>query len=94
MSLAPDAAPSLSVADPAFQLAFGRLVTHYWSRGCLLEDVQLLRDIERLHGIPAVLIPQGVTTSAVHSAQPGRCSRPGAEASSWFSTTPVTAAAV
>jgi proline iminopeptidase len=38
MSLAPDAAPSLSVADPAFQLAFGRLVTHYWSPGYLLEE--------------------------------------------------------
>ncbi|MEV4598391.1 prolyl aminopeptidase [Amycolatopsis sp. NPDC049253] len=56
MSLAPDAAPFLSVADPAFQLAFARIVTHYWSHGCFLDDGQLLRDIERLHGIPAVLI--------------------------------------
>ncbi|MEU4666796.1 prolyl aminopeptidase [Amycolatopsis sp. NPDC023774] len=56
MSLAPDAAPFLSVADPAFQLAFARIVTHYWSHGCFLDDGQLLRDIKRLHGIPAVLI--------------------------------------
>ena len=32
MSLAPDAAPSLSVADPAFQLAFGHLMTHSWPK--------------------------------------------------------------
>ncbi|ASR36966.1 prolyl aminopeptidase [Prauserella marina] len=56
MSLAPDAAPYLSVADPAFQLAFARIVTHYWSNGSFLDEGQLLRDIERLHGIPAVLI--------------------------------------
>ena len=56
MSLAPDATPFLSVADPAFQLTFARVVTHYWSNGSFLEDGRLLRDIERLHGIPAVLI--------------------------------------
>lgn len=78
MSLAPDATPSLSVADPTFQLAFARLVTHYWSHGCFLEEGQLLRDIERLHGIPAVLIhgrydvsgPLG-TAWALHRAWPG-----------------------
>lgn len=56
MSLAPDAAPYLSVADPAFQLAFARIVTHYWRYGSFLDDGQLLRDIDRLRGIPAVLI--------------------------------------
>lgn len=78
MSLAPGAAPSLSVADPAFQLAFARIVTHYWSHGCFLDEGQLLRDIERLHGIPAVLIhgrydvssPLG-TAWALHRAWPG-----------------------
>ncbi|MEV6901459.1 prolyl aminopeptidase [Amycolatopsis sp. NPDC051372] len=78
MSLAPDAAPFLSVAEPAFQLAFARIVTHYWSHGCFLDDGQLLRDIERLHGIPAVLIhgrydvsgPLG-TAWALHRAWPG-----------------------
>ncbi|SDP57150.1 prolyl aminopeptidase [Lentzea jiangxiensis] len=77
MSLAPDAAPSLSVENPAFQLAFARLVTHYWSHGCFLEEGQLLRDIGRLHGIPAVLIhgrydvsgPLG-TAWALHRAWP------------------------
>jgi proline iminopeptidase len=78
MSLAPDAAPSLSIADPAFQLAFARLVTHYWSHGCFLEEGQLLRDIERLHGIPAVLIHGRYDVSgplatawALHRAWPG-----------------------
>ncbi|RDI31981.1 proline iminopeptidase [Lentzea flaviverrucosa] len=78
MSLAPDAEPFLSVAEPAFQLAFARLVTHYWSHGCFLEERQLLRDLERLHGIPAVLIhgrydvsaPLG-TAWALHRAWPG-----------------------
>ncbi|MFI5615061.1 prolyl aminopeptidase [Amycolatopsis sp. NPDC051903] len=78
MSLAPDAAPSLSVADPAFQLAIARIVTHYWSHGCFLDEGQILRDIERLHGIPAVLIhgrydvsgPLG-TAWALHRAWPG-----------------------
>ena len=78
MSLAPDAAPFLSVADPDFQLAFARLVTHYWSHGCFLEEGQLLRDIERLHGIPAVLIHGRYDVSgpldtawALHRAWPG-----------------------
>lgn len=78
MSLAPDTAPSLSVADPALQLAFARIVTHYWSHGCFLDEGQLLRDVERLHGIPAVLIhgrydvssPLG-TAWALHRAWPG-----------------------
>ena len=78
VSLAPDAEPFLSVADPDFQLAFARLVTHYWAHGCFLEEGQLLRDIERLHGIPAVLIhgrydvsgPLGVAW-ALHRAWPG-----------------------
>ncbi|SDJ20405.1 proline iminopeptidase [Lentzea albidocapillata subsp. violacea] len=78
MSLAPDAEPFLSVAEPAFQLAFSRLVTHYWSHGCFLEEGQVLRDIKLLHGIPAVLIhgrydvsaPLG-TAWALHRAWPG-----------------------
>lgn len=78
ISLAPDATPFLSIADPAFQLTFARLVTHYWSNGCFLDEGQLLRDIERLHGIPAVLIhgrydassPLGIAWS-LHRAWPG-----------------------
>ena len=56
VSLAPGARPDLAVADPAFQLAFARVVTHYWSHGCFLEEGQLLRDAGRLAGIPGALI--------------------------------------
>jgi proline iminopeptidase len=56
VSLMPDAAPYRSIADPDDQLAFARVVTHYWSSGCFLADGQLLRDAGRLHGIPGVLI--------------------------------------
>ena len=56
VSLAPGAEPSLSVADPGFQLAFARIVSHYWSNGCFLDDGQLLRDAHRLAGIPGVMV--------------------------------------
>ena len=56
VSLAPGAEPSLSVAEPGFQLAFARIVTHYWGNGCFLEDGQLLRDAHRLAGIPGFLV--------------------------------------
>lgn len=56
VSLAPGAEPRLSVAAPAFQLAFARLVTHYWSQGCFLDDGQLLRDAHRLAGIPGFMV--------------------------------------
>ncbi len=42
--------------DPAFRLTFARLVTHYWRHACFLEDGQLLRNLDRLAGIPGVLI--------------------------------------
>jgi len=56
VSLAPGHEPSLAVADPGFQLAFARLVTHYWGNGCFLEPGQLLRDAHRLTGIPGVMV--------------------------------------
>lgn len=42
--------------DPAFRLAFARLVTWYWAHGAWLEEGALLRDAGRLAGIPGVLI--------------------------------------
>ncbi len=42
--------------DPAFALAFARLVTHYVHHDEFLEDGILLRNIGVLAGIPAVLI--------------------------------------
>ena len=43
-------------ADPVFALGFARLVTHYIAHDEFLEDGVLLRDIDRLAGIPAVLV--------------------------------------
>jgi proline iminopeptidase len=42
--------------DPVFRMTFARLVTRYWSNAAFLDDGQLLRDVGRLAGIPAVLI--------------------------------------
>jgi proline iminopeptidase len=56
ISLAPDHRPRLSIADPAFQLCFARVVTHYWGNGCFLEPGQLLRNAGRLAGIPGVMV--------------------------------------
>jgi proline iminopeptidase len=56
VSLAPGRAPDLSYGAPEFQLTFARLVTHYWSQGCFLEEGQILAHMHRLADIPAVLI--------------------------------------
>jgi proline iminopeptidase len=42
--------------DPAFRMAFARLVTHYWRHAAWLEDGVLLREAHRLAGIPGVLV--------------------------------------
>jgi proline iminopeptidase len=42
--------------DPRFRLSFSRLVTHYWSNGCFVADHQVLRDADRLAGIPIVMV--------------------------------------
>lgn len=42
--------------DPRFRLCFARLVTHYWSHSCFVEDRQVLRDAHRLAGIPIVMV--------------------------------------
>ncbi len=56
MSLAPDAKPHLSSADPSWQMVFARLVTHYWAHGCFLADNQVLAGMDRVAHIPATLI--------------------------------------
>ncbi|WP_407655684.1 prolyl aminopeptidase [Amycolatopsis rhabdoformis] len=48
--------PSPTFADPAYRLAFARLVTHYFANGCFSDDGAILRDAHRLAGIPAVLV--------------------------------------
>lgn len=52
----PDHKPSTRYDDARFRLAFARLVTHYWKHLGWLEDEQLLRNVETVASIPAVLI--------------------------------------
>jgi proline iminopeptidase len=54
-AMLPGVPPSPRFDDPAYRLAFARLVTHYFSNGCFLEDGAVLRDAAKLAGIPAVL---------------------------------------
>ena len=56
MSLAPGATPWLQFQDPVFRQVFARLVTHYWSNGCFLDDTPILSAMDRIAAIPAVLI--------------------------------------
>jgi proline iminopeptidase len=42
--------------EPAFQLAFARIVTHYFRHNAWLEDGTLLRQAASLAGIPGVMI--------------------------------------
>jgi proline iminopeptidase len=48
--------PNPRYDDPAFRLAFSRLVTHYWSNRAFLPDGEILRRAHRLAGIPGVMI--------------------------------------
>ncbi|OLT15821.1 prolyl aminopeptidase [Pseudonocardia sp. CNS-139] len=52
----PDAPPPPYFADPAWRLAFVRIVTHYFHHGAWLDDGVLLREADRLAGIPGVLV--------------------------------------
>ena len=56
VSLVPGWVPNPRYQDAAFRMIFARLVTHYWSHGCFLTEGQILNGMERLAGIPAVLI--------------------------------------
>jgi proline iminopeptidase len=78
ISLAPDATSSPRYADPTFRQVFARLVTHYWSNGCFLDDAPILPAMGRLAGIPAVLIHGRYDVSGpldtawdLHNAWPG-----------------------
>ena len=52
----PGQAPSPRYQDPDFRLCSARLVTHYWGHGHFMDDGALARNVERLAGIPGVLI--------------------------------------
>jgi proline iminopeptidase len=56
VSLMPGWEPWLRHQDRSFQQVFTRLVTHYWSNGCFLDDDPILERIDRIADIPAVLI--------------------------------------
>jgi proline iminopeptidase len=56
VSLDPAWTPSPRFRDPEFRATFARLVTRYWAAAAFLPDGQLLREVGRLAGIPAVLI--------------------------------------
>ena len=59
-SATPEWPPATGLAerfrDPAYALAFARIVTHYVRHNAWLEDGRLLRDADRLAGIPGVLV--------------------------------------
>ena len=52
----PNHKPHRRYERPDFRLGFARLVTHYWRHNGWLPDGILLQQIDRLAGIPAVLI--------------------------------------
>lgn len=56
VAVRPDYVPSPRYEDARFRLGFARLVTHYWHHKAWLEDEVLLRNINILKGVPAVLI--------------------------------------
>jgi proline iminopeptidase len=56
ISLGPGAQPRLQVLEPSYRQVFARLVTHYWSNGCFLDDTPILAGMDRIADIPAVLI--------------------------------------
>lgn len=56
VSLMPGWEPWLRHQDPTFQQVFARLVTHYWSNGCFLDDTPIAATMHRIAQIPAVLI--------------------------------------
>jgi proline iminopeptidase len=48
--------PNPRYDDPVFRMAFARVVSHYFHHDAWLADGQILRDANRLAGIPGVLI--------------------------------------
>lgn len=56
VSVEPDSKPSLLRRKPTEQLAFARIVTHYFRNGAWLEEGVLLRNAHLLAGIPGILI--------------------------------------
>ena len=56
VSVDPDTKPEPRRLRPAFQLAFARIVTHYFRHNAWLEDGILLREAGSLAGIPGAMV--------------------------------------
>lgn len=56
VSLMPGWQPWLRYQDPVFRQVFARLVTHYWSNGCFLDETPIAAGMQRIADIPAVLV--------------------------------------
>jgi proline iminopeptidase len=56
VSVDPEATPEPRRLQPAFQLAFARIVTHYFHHNAWLEDGILLRHVSTLAHIPGILV--------------------------------------
>jgi proline iminopeptidase len=56
VSLSPGWTPRSKYDDPAFRMTFARLVTHYWSNGCFLDEHPVLDNTRTIAHIPATLI--------------------------------------
>jgi proline iminopeptidase len=76
--LDPREPPLARYADPRFRMAFARIVTHYFCHRAWLEERKLLRGVQKLAGIPAILIHGRLdlgsplqTAWALHRAWPG-----------------------
>lgn len=55
-TLYPGQGPDPRWQDPVFRLGFARLVTHYWGNLAWLEEGSILRGVQALGHIPAVLV--------------------------------------
>ncbi|MFT8776558.1 MAG: prolyl aminopeptidase [Gluconacetobacter liquefaciens] len=56
LTLRPAPALSAQHADEEYALAFSRIENHYFVHGGWLEEGQLIRDVERIRHIPAVIV--------------------------------------
>ncbi|SFW81780.1 prolyl aminopeptidase [Amycolatopsis australiensis] len=77
-AMLPGVPPHKTFEDPAYRLCFARLVTHYFSNRAFLPDGEILRNLGKLGGIPAVLAQGVLDTSNIvgtpwllHHAWPG-----------------------
>lgn len=56
VSVSPDAEPEARRLQPAFQLAFARIVTHYFRSQAWLEDGVLLQEVDSLEDIRGIMV--------------------------------------